>query len=244
MNPALDRPLAVQDLDLAADRLRHRRAHLPERAELAAVPWRGGPSSVTGRRPSSESKSAGRPKRKPKRSWRPPRGGPRRSKRRLYSGEVSRLPGSPGHGRRPRDARAGVRPRGRVLELLEEREPLEARVASLAAELERALGAPRRLEVAARRAAEARGRRRAGRGRPAHELETAAKVPPTLLATYERLRPRLGGMGVARLVGNHCDGCHLILSAMELDRIRHLRDGEVVTCEQCVRILVRYRTTG
>jgi uncharacterized protein len=59
-----------------------------------------------------------------------------------------------------------------------------------------------------------------------------------LLATYERLRARLGGVGVARLVGTHCDGCHLTLSAVELDRVRHLPDGEVYTCEQCGRILV------
>jgi hypothetical protein len=44
---------------------------------------------------------------------------------------------------------------------------------------------------------------------------------------------------VARLVGNHCDGCHLTLPSMELDRIRHLAEREVVTCDQCGRILVR-----
>jgi predicted nucleic acid-binding Zn-ribbon protein len=45
-------------------------------------------------------------------------------------------------------------------------------------------------------------------------------------------------VAVARLVGNHCDGCHLTLPAMELDRIRHLPEDELVTCEQCGRILV------
>ncbi len=63
-------------------------------------------------------------------------------------------------------------------------------------------------------------------------------MPDNLLATYERLRTRLGGIGVARLVGNHCDGCHLALSAVELDHVRHLPEGEVYTCEQCSRILV------
>lgn len=66
-----------------------------------------------------------------------------------------------------------------------------------------------------------------------------AAVPPALLATYERLRQRLGGIGVAPLVGASCGGCHLTLSASELDRIRRLPADEVVTCDQCGRILVR-----
>jgi hypothetical protein len=65
-----------------------------------------------------------------------------------------------------------------------------------------------------------------------------ASVPASLVSTYERLRTRLGGVGVARVVGNHCDGCHLTLSAVELDHLRHLPPGEVATCEQCSRILV------
>ena len=44
---------------------------------------------------------------------------------------------------------------------------------------------------------------------------------PTLLERYEQLRHDLGGIAVARLVGTNCGGCHLTLSAVELDRIRH-----------------------
>ena len=66
-----------------------------------------------------------------------------------------------------------------------------------------------------------------------------APIPAALLATYERLRTRLGGVGVAPLVGASCGGCHLTLSASELDRIRRLPPDEVVTCDQCGRILVR-----
>jgi len=63
-------------------------------------------------------------------------------------------------------------------------------------------------------------------------------VPPQLLSEYERLRARLGGVAVARLVGGACSGCHLTLSASELDHIRHRGPGEVIHCEQCGRILV------
>ena len=66
----------------------------------------------------------------------------------------------------------------------------------------------------------------------------AAEVPAQLLERYEALRARLGGTGAARLVGNRCSGCHLELPAMEVDRIRHLEPGTMVTCEQCGRILV------
>jgi predicted nucleic acid-binding Zn-ribbon protein len=59
------------------------------------------------------------------------------------------------------------------------------------------------------------------------------------LAEYERLRERFGGVAVAQLVGPTCQGCHLQLSAVELDRIRRLDADEVVYCEACGRLLVR-----
>jgi predicted nucleic acid-binding Zn-ribbon protein len=110
--------------------------------------------------------------------------------------------------------------------LLDEREPLDARIGELGAELAR-LADDR--EAAAAKLAEAESVVDAElAGLAARRQEAAASVPAELLATYERLRTRLGGVGVARVVGNHCDGCHLALSA----------DGEVYMCEQCSRILV------
>lgn len=66
----------------------------------------------------------------------------------------------------------------------------------------------------------------------------AALVPTPLSDRYEMLRARLKGTGAARLVGSHCDGCHLELSSVEVEKIRALPPGEVATCEQCGRILV------
>ena len=68
--------------------------------------------------------------------------------------------------------------------------------------------------------------------------EAADAVAPELLSTYERLRQRMGGVGAAALVGASCGGCHLALSAGEVDRIRHAPPDEVITCPQCGRILV------
>jgi uncharacterized protein len=68
--------------------------------------------------------------------------------------------------------------------------------------------------------------------------ELAVQIDPDLLVQYEKLRHELGGVAVARLVGTNCGGCHLTLSAVELDRIRHQPDGAVVLCEECGRLLV------
>ena len=71
---------------------------------------------------------------------------------------------------------------------------------------------------------------------------TRAELRPlfddALLHRYDRLRAQLG-VAVARLDGRRCDGCHLDLSAAELDAVRHTPDGELADCPQCSRLLVR-----
>jgi predicted nucleic acid-binding Zn-ribbon protein len=69
--------------------------------------------------------------------------------------------------------------------------------------------------------------------------KAAAEVSEDLWPEYESLRSRLGGIAIARLVGLTCQGCHLALSAVEIDRIRRLAVDEVVHCEECGRLLVR-----
>ncbi len=68
--------------------------------------------------------------------------------------------------------------------------------------------------------------------------ESASRLPDELAVRYEGLRKRLGGVGAARLVGDRCDGCHLTLSSVEVERIRRLPAEEFATCAQCDRILV------
>jgi len=67
----------------------------------------------------------------------------------------------------------------------------------------------------------------------------ASGLPEELAERYETLRSRLGGVGAARLVGDHCGGCHLTLSSVELERLRRLPPDELATCPECDRILVR-----
>ena len=66
----------------------------------------------------------------------------------------------------------------------------------------------------------------------------AVGLPAELADRYERLRTHLGGVGAARLVGDRCDGCHLTLSSVEVERIHHLSAEAFAACPQCDRILV------
>jgi hypothetical protein len=122
------------------------------------------------------------------------------------------------------------------LVLLEEQEPLDtqlgldrASVATVSVEADRlsALIAESEAEIDVAIANEA-----------ALREELAPGLPAELAQRYELLRSRLGGVGAARLVGERCDGCHLTLPSVEVERIRHLPPDEFATCPQCDRILV------
>jgi uncharacterized protein len=58
-------------------------------------------------------------------------------------------------------------------------------------------------------------------------------------ALYDAQRARHGGIGIAKLVGLKCDGCHLDLSRAEVDNFKSLPADELVDCPQCGRVLVR-----
>ena len=124
------------------------------------------------------------------------------------------------------------------LEVLEAIEALEAEqaevtttrdgVAARLAEAEAELAAAE-AEVDAELAAE----------QAARDEAVAAVGDDGAVTDYERLRAGLGGIAVARLNGSQCGGCHLALSAVEVDRIRHLPPDARATCEECGRLLVR-----
>lgn len=66
----------------------------------------------------------------------------------------------------------------------------------------------------------------------------AAGLDAALLATYDKLRARLDGVAVARVVSGSCTGCHLGLAAVDLERLAKLGPGQYASCEQCGRILI------
>jgi uncharacterized protein len=230
--------LRVQEHDTAVDRLRHRRATLPELTELAGVEQAlsaleqaraeaGGRRDEVARRQkaleddlaSTEAKIG-------------------EIEKRMYSGVVSA----------PRELQAmqadveSLRRRRSsleddVLEAMAEREPLDDEVSGLDRERERLDQEGVRLRAAVAEAQAAIDADLAAEeGRRA---ETAEALPADLAARYERLRARLDGIGAAPLVGGRCGGCHLSLPATEVDRIRREPPEALITCDQCGRILVR-----
>jgi hypothetical protein len=73
--------------------------------------------------------------------------------------------------------------------------------------------------------------------RQARRQAQAAGIDPPSLAAYERLRPIKGGRAVARVTGDRCDGCRLILPSGAAARVRS--SFELVYCVNCGRILCR-----
>ena len=238
MSPAdLEALLALQDLDTHIDQEQHRKAHLPERDELAQL------ERLIGQKETARSEVAvldadvASRQEAAERELQATEDRVTQVNRRLYGGTVTAS--------RELQAMAAdvesLRKRAseledRALVLMEEREPFDKELAELDGQL---------VELEARQR-EARTSLAEAEAEVDTDISTlaaqrpkaAGTVPEQLLSAYERLRGRLGGVAVARLVGGRCDGCHLTLSAVELDRIRHESDGTLQYCEQCGRIIV------
>ncbi|HEX6394327.1 MAG TPA: C4-type zinc ribbon domain-containing protein [Acidimicrobiales bacterium] len=229
--------LDLQAADTRVDQLDHRRRNLPERSALAGIETSIAEaeallSEAAGRRDEVAAKQNEFEVELESTETRADS-----VNRRLYSGEVSAS--------RELQAMAAdvdsLKERASqledsILEVLEELEPLDRQVVEIQARLS-TLQAERQGAVGALSAAESVVDSELD-AVAAEREQVVARVPDQLLRVYDQLRARLGGVAVARLAGNRCDGCHLTLPATELDRIRHLPPGEMVTCDQCGRILV------
>jgi predicted nucleic acid-binding Zn-ribbon protein len=64
--------------------------------------------------------------------------------------------------------------------------------------------------------------------------ERAVAVEPRLLRKYEGIAAQEGGIGMVAVLGAFCGGCGNEVPARFVSRIR---EGQVVTCERCHRIL-------
>ncbi len=72
----------------------------------------------------------------------------------------------------------------------------------------------------------------------ARRNELRTRVSDGLLATYDRKRAAFG-VAVASLVGKQCQGCHLELSAAEIDTVKsEAADSGVTECPDCGRLLI------
>jgi predicted nucleic acid-binding Zn-ribbon protein len=123
------------------------------------------------------------------------------------------------------------------LELMVERDPLDEQAVALAGQRDALLAQG---EDLARRITVAEAEIDSEiESEAAARATVAATVPDDLLADYETLRSKRAGIGVAKLEHGTCQGCHMQLSAMELDRIKALPPDARITCEDCGRLLVR-----
>lgn len=72
----------------------------------------------------------------------------------------------------------------------------------------------------------------------------ADRLPAELVSLYERIRVDAGGLGAALLRGGRCGGCRLELSGSERSRVKAAPADEVLRCEECRRIMVRTAESG
>ena len=233
----LARLLKVQDHDTVIDQLRHRRATLPERAELADVDRQLGGLNVRTKELRITRDELGDRQAALEQQIEASRTRSEALEKRLFGGQVVAARELQAMNEEVKHlARHISELEDREIEIMEALEPVDAELS--AGDLTRAAleSSADRLRTAIGTTEQALDSELAeeSRGRAA----AAAGVRDDLLARYEQLRAKLGGTGAARMVGGSCGGCHLALSSMELDRIRKAPPDAVITCEQCGRILV------
>jgi predicted nucleic acid-binding Zn-ribbon protein len=124
----------------------------------------------------------------------------------------------------------------RELELMEQREPLDATVADL--EQQRAtLSTEVDRLAAALGAAEAEIIAEMQSERTTRD-EIAGSIDAALVREYDRCRAVAKGPGVAKLVGTTCQGCHLSVPAIEAEQIKRTGGQPLAFCDNCGAILV------
>jgi uncharacterized protein len=233
----LDALLTVQEHDGALDRLRHRRTTLPERdalargesdaaalaARIAGLREQRDVIARDEQRIEDETKSLAQKATEVEAT--------------MYSGAISsprELPAMQADVEQLRRHQRNLE--NGELELMEAREPLDAALAELEAERATLAAGLERLRITVAEAeavidAEA-----------ADELSARAAVASgidaALVSEYERCRAQARGTGVARLVGNTCQGCHMSIPATEVERIKKAVDGALEHCDNCGCILV------
>jgi len=74
--------------------------------------------------------------------------------------------------------------------------------------------------------------------------EIAVDLPAPLVATYDKLRSAHGGVGAAELRNRRCTGCQLEINSADLRTYAAASEDEVLRCEECGRILVRTINSG
>lgn len=233
-----DALLDVQEHDTTLDQLLHRQRTLPARAQLEGVMAEIGKVAARVTEVESARRELASAQQRLEDEIATISAKAQQHDATLYSGSVS----NPRELQAMQDEIASLKRRigqleDQELEVMEQIEPLDADLAQLAGQQtsldEQA--AALRVSIAEEEVAidEQLAAVRAERD------ALVAGVDPELMTEYEQVRKQSGGIAIARLVGGHCGGCHLALSAVEVDRIKHLPPEAPAHCEECGRLLAR-----
>ncbi len=233
-----DALLAVQEHDTTIDQLTHRRRTLPARAELEAAMAELAKLEQRAGEVEANRNELGRAQQRLEDEITTIGTKAAQHDKTLYSGTIS----NPRELQAMQDEIASLKRRisqleDQELELMEQIEPLDADLARFAEERAAldATATALRAQIAEDEVA-IDGQLASVR---AERDDLVTGVEPELMAEYDQVRPHAGGIAIARLVGGSCGGCHLALSAVEVDRIKKLPPEEPVHCEECGRLLAR-----
>lgn len=235
---SLEPLIVIQEHDLALDRLRHRHAALPEREQVTAaeadvaaldraIEARRVPLADLAR---TEQKYEDEAQKLAEQA--------EAANTKLYSGEITspkELQALQADVDMLRKHQAAVEEQ--AIEVMEEREPLEAELADVDARRsgrDADLTAARAALTAAVAAVDAEIV-----AEQAVRDAAAAAIDAPVLTLYERCRADSPTrVGAARLVGHSCQGCHLTIPATEVDALRKAPPGTVAHCDNCGAILI------
>ena len=238
MSSSLARLLDLQELDVALDQLRHRRAGLAQRAELRRLATVSADAAKAIAPVVGERSALAREEKRLEDDAATVNAKATSENKRLYSGTVT----SPRELQAIHEEIESLKRRQRELEdhaldLMMKIEPLDATIGE-GEQAQQARDAQAEAVAQELTVAEAEidaeidavGAQRA---------TVVAEFEPSVIDQYESLRRNLGGVAVARLEQGSCRGCHIKLSSVEFDRVKHQPPEAVVYCEHCGRILIR-----
>jgi predicted nucleic acid-binding Zn-ribbon protein len=228
--------LELQRIDSAVDRLNARRAHLPEQQELDELADRRAEVAALDAEEQAVLDTATREQNKLEAEVRQIADKIDHEQARLYSGEVNNAKElSAIQAELDALRRRKTHLEDQELDVMERREEVETRANDLS----------KQLGEADAQVADARARLDAASVEIARELaelsaERAQLVPAInaeLVELYESMRPKHGGIAVAKYDQGTCRACGLPLSPLARDEIKRT-DEALLRCENCRRLLV------
>lgn len=230
--------LDVQRLDNELDQLRYRNENLPERSQVEGISSEEATLSAAMSRTEDGRDDLRRRQRQLEDDASDIEAKAAQLEGRLYDGSVT----SPKEAAALSDEIAGMRQRQSMLEdqaieLLMEIEPLDSQLDAGMAEGRRLAAAREELEtaIAASEAAIAAQMAEV----ESQRATAAAKVGADVLEDYRRLRITYGPDAVVQFDAGRGGGCPVAMSAVELDRWKHLPAGTLEPCADCGRLVAK-----